>query len=695
MAKNFNTERPTQFATDAEYVLGKAQNITTAGDNTGSPWVADVIDDLILGPASAEMYEADLEPDGQEEKAGQSQRVKAKKIIAQDAMWGDKFVGTFKKGCTITAADQVVRGAPNVYWQWQGALPKVVSAGDVPGSPDYEQRVFSDHSNLSNRNAVGAHDEIYRRETDIASVTGGDFDIGSRLTITDRSNGGFDVSSTGTANGLDIISAGDGKVATLTNTDQGILSNWLFSAATATQTPIQRAIEIADQQTGNDVSIKSSTYELTGTVEVLEGIRFKSLGVSTTFDVDRAGATFNLVTAGDQNLVAFRLGSNTDTASNRAMQIESVKVIGATNTEGFGFRTIDRDAVPTAANSINWEIEKATAQDLLVGFDIKDSWNYRMVQTTAIGCDTGHRISGTAAGGGTSNTWDACLSYSCRIGFDFRGDGWSYSSMTACGSDNCNIGLRLGGASNRGSSIRNFGVEGIQFTTAGVDGFGVLVDYNGAGYYDIDGLHFAIHDNADITFIKVRNNRSIYFRSVDVPSSVIGASKFYEQDNTANAGSVYFVDSSIFGSNLGDIFESNVRLQNTNINGRLYVNAIGGFDSEPQVVTYTSGQASASNNQIFSKLMKASPDAAFDRIFTGTPIFDAAKLSDFDRFTIVNTSSTNDLIFRTETSLAGAGIVRDATLNPANDIRLENQGDSVTLEKRPDGNLYQIALFTN
>lgn len=63
----------------------------------------------------------------------------------------------FATGGTIETYNQLVKDASGNSWQWQGALPHVVTAGTVPSSPDYEQKVFSDHSNLSNRDAMGAH----------------------------------------------------------------------------------------------------------------------------------------------------------------------------------------------------------------------------------------------------------------------------------------------------------------------------------------------------------------------------------------------------------------------------------------------------------------------------------------------------------------------------------------------------------
>ena len=72
------------------------------------------------------------------------------------------------------------------------------------------------HNDLSNRNAAGAHDEIYRRAATVAQVENGDFDVGAKLSLTDRHDANFDIKGDGwpqAINGFDVLNAGSSRVA--------------------------------------------------------------------------------------------------------------------------------------------------------------------------------------------------------------------------------------------------------------------------------------------------------------------------------------------------------------------------------------------------------------------------------------------------------------------------------------------------
>lgn len=71
------------------------------------------------------------------------------------------------------------------------------------------------HNDTLNKNAAGAHDAIYRRETDVAEIESGAFAINSLLTLRDRHFGNFKVVNIAPLmpNGWDTIEAGGGNVA--------------------------------------------------------------------------------------------------------------------------------------------------------------------------------------------------------------------------------------------------------------------------------------------------------------------------------------------------------------------------------------------------------------------------------------------------------------------------------------------------
>lgn len=69
---NLNTSFPLKSApADADYPFGKAQNVSTPGDGTGTPWVADVVNDF-YGWMGGLLQAAGLTPSGNPETAGAS-----------------------------------------------------------------------------------------------------------------------------------------------------------------------------------------------------------------------------------------------------------------------------------------------------------------------------------------------------------------------------------------------------------------------------------------------------------------------------------------------------------------------------------------------------------------------------------------------------------------------------------------------
>ena len=74
------------------------------------------------------------------------------------ASFGFIIQGDFATGFTITNRNQVGQATDGTIWRYTGSLPFTVPAGTTPSSPTYNQLVETDHNELTNRNAVGAHD---------------------------------------------------------------------------------------------------------------------------------------------------------------------------------------------------------------------------------------------------------------------------------------------------------------------------------------------------------------------------------------------------------------------------------------------------------------------------------------------------------------------------------------------------------
>lgn len=89
----------------------------------------------------------------------------AAKIIEINKSRGFRVVGTFAAGFTYELLNDVGIDASGNSWIYTGTdeLPKVITAGTVPSSPDFQQVTYNDHSGLVNLNSEGGHDEIYAR----------------------------------------------------------------------------------------------------------------------------------------------------------------------------------------------------------------------------------------------------------------------------------------------------------------------------------------------------------------------------------------------------------------------------------------------------------------------------------------------------------------------------------------------------
>lgn len=127
--------------------------------------------------------------------------------------------GFFETGFTYLQAGDLGFATDGTAYKYVGAnpLPVAVPAGTDPtASSDFEVVAFNDHNNDINRNAVGAHDDIYDRKATVSQMVSESAPAGTRYKVLDRGESIFTI-TTGTPNGFDRIDVGGGKVAELSS----------------------------------------------------------------------------------------------------------------------------------------------------------------------------------------------------------------------------------------------------------------------------------------------------------------------------------------------------------------------------------------------------------------------------------------------------------------------------------------------
>lgn len=108
----------------------------------------------------------------------------------------------------------------------------------------YQNTEVTSHNSLADRNAVGAHDQIYRRESTIQELNSGIFNVGSKIVIPSRNYAKFDIKP-GVSNGLDKIDAGNGKIAELVIDEKTSVDSFGASALSSDNHPsIQRMVDV-------------------------------------------------------------------------------------------------------------------------------------------------------------------------------------------------------------------------------------------------------------------------------------------------------------------------------------------------------------------------------------------------------------------------------------------------------------------
>ncbi|AUR95216.1 phage tail protein [Vibrio cyclitrophicus] len=444
---------------------------------------------------------------------------------------------------------------------------------------------------------------------------------------------------------------------------------------------IQHVLDYAESNNKRVVEVPDGHYSLYSTLSVPRSVQLIGNGCETwTHD---EGTVF----WGEHNDVIVMVGRENmpSTYRNRGMHIEAFKVVGR-DMVGCGVSTPRTSKNSERPSAYNWSARRVVVKQSLVGFQYDSTWHVQADQCVALDCDIGHRYQGI---GGTSSNFNGLLAYSTRKGYEFLGDGWTYSSWNSCGSDGSEIALDLKGGSFRGSSFRNFGFEN-------TSRIGLLID-NSNAIAIFDGLNIGIHDNPSVTMISVNSAELVKLNDVRCTSSVLNQCRFISINQIGSLGRVVFDNLSLYsgnGGDVGDIYHEKVMLRDSNIDGVKYTHAVGGLDGkDSSLVGYTSSDQNKSNLAVIAThiLAQADVDGA-SRYLTGLPVFDTSNIPDFETVKFTNVGG-GEFGFRTEEYTAGTGIVRNPTLSPTTTVRLTTPGDYVVFQKRPDGKLYEIEKF--
>ena len=108
-----------------------------------------------------------------------------KKNIIED-LTRFKIKGTFAAGFTYETVDDVGLDNSGNPWSYTGSLPFTVPAGTTPTTPVYKQVSFADHNATVDRNAIGAHDDIYNRTKKLSELISENLSESVNVRMSDR-----------------------------------------------------------------------------------------------------------------------------------------------------------------------------------------------------------------------------------------------------------------------------------------------------------------------------------------------------------------------------------------------------------------------------------------------------------------------------------------------------------------------------
>ena len=219
----------------------------------------------------------------------------------------------FATGGTLTSNNQTVVDASGNEWIYTLEIPEggyTVSAGTTPTDPPYKQVTYTDHNNASNRNAVGAHDDIYDRKATVSQIVTESAPVGTRYKVLDRGESIFSI-AIGVPNGYDKIDVGGGKVAELSSDIKyrSKSESWGISPETGVPVVNQTAVFnafISDMKNKRYVADVQSGSYLVDKLDLKDSNvgGFKGAGMERTFfyaSADLAGIFVDLGFEGDSS----------------------------------------------------------------------------------------------------------------------------------------------------------------------------------------------------------------------------------------------------------------------------------------------------------------------------------------------------------------------------------------------------------
>jgi hypothetical protein len=215
-----------------------------------------------------------------------------------------------------------------------------------------------DHGLLKNKDAVGAHDSIYRRKTTAAEIATGVFKINDRLELSDRANAPFKI-EVGNANGDDKLPAGGANIANLEDL----------------KTKLSAVKNIQKVLTRNTVSIIDENSSITAAISVV-GVR------QVTQDL---GASISLA----KNIPAINLTESS------AGLFEGVTMVGDAALSDTAPSMLVNTQVAGVANVSNTTYRDLNLSKMTLGLNLTQTENQKVLDSTFSNME----LSSTAQGG--------------------------------------------------------------------------------------------------------------------------------------------------------------------------------------------------------------------------------------------------------------------------------------------------------